>query len=125
MGPLLLCPGSHRHERIRETYGQIDVDKDLVEGIFSRDPYDVIETVGGPLVMGNLEAGDVLIFGPHLLHGSLANQTNRFRISIDTCYQSIEKPVDGRWVGTEPATNYNITNDNRTPIEEKRKEWGL
>lgn len=126
-GPLLLCPGSHKHERLRETYGQMDVDRDLFEAAFSEDPYDVVETIGGPLATADFEAGDVLIFGQYLMHGSLSNQTNRFRISVDTRYQSIEEPVDGRWVGAEPIGYYNWSgsSDDNTPMSRLRKEWGL
>jgi len=125
MGPLLVCPGSHRHDRLRETYGQLDVDRDAVEAMFSEDPHDVIETIGGPLATADFEAGDALIFGQYLLHGSLTNQTDRFRISVDTRYQSVEDPVDGRWVGTDPIGHYEWPHDDPTPMAEQRAEWGL
>lgn len=125
MGPLVLCPGSHEHERLRETYGQMDVDRDVFEAMFSEDPNDVIETIGGPLATANFEAGDALIFGQYLLHGSLTNQTDRFRISVDTRYQSIEEPVDGRWVGADPVGHYNWPSENETPMSELRAEWSL
>jgi hypothetical protein len=126
MGPLLLCPGSHRHERLRETYAQLDVDRQPVESFFSKDPFDVVETIGGPLATANFEAGDALIFGPYMLHGSLSNQTDRFRISVDTRYQSVEDPVDGRWVGADPIGHYNFGGwDDPTPMAELRKEWAI
>ena len=125
MGPLVICPGSHTHEELRETYAQLDVDRDVVEGMFSEDPFDVIDTVGGPLATAPFEAGDVLIFGPYLLHGSLNNETDRFRISIDTRYQSVSEPVDGRWVGQEPIGHYNWPSPDETPMEALRAEWGL
>jgi len=125
MGPLVVCPGSHMHDRLRETYGQIDVDRDPVEEMFSEDPHDVIETLGGPLATADFEAGDALIFGQHLLHGSLTNQTDRFRISVDTRYQSVEDPVDGRWVGSDPIGHYEWPHDDPTPMEQLRDEWGL
>lgn len=125
MGPLLLCPGSHKHDKLRETYGQMDVDGDVFEANFSEDPYDVLETIGGPLATADFEAGDALIFGQYLLHGSLTNQTDRFRISVDTRYQSVEDPVDGRWVGTDPIGHYNWPSDDETPMSQLRAEWGL
>jgi len=124
-GPLLLCPGSHEHDRLRETYGNMDVDRDVFESAFSEDPFDVIETVGGPLATADFEAGDALIFGQYLLHGSLSNQTDRFRISVDTRYQSIEEPVDGRWVGADPVGHYNWPASDETPMSELRSQWGL
>ena len=125
MGPLLICPGSHRHQRLRETYAQLDVDRDVIEANFSSDPFDVIDTIGGPLATAAFEPGDALIFGPYLLHGSLNNETDRFRISIDTRYQSISDPVDGRWVGQEPVAHYNWPSPDETPMAELRAEWGL
>jgi hypothetical protein len=124
-GPLLLCPGSHRHERLRETYGQMDVDRDVFESAFSEDPHDVVETIGGPLATTDFGAGDALVFGQYLLHGSLSNQTDRFRISVDTRYQSIEDPVDGRWVGADPVGHYEWPAPDQTPMAELRAEWGL
>jgi ectoine hydroxylase-related dioxygenase (phytanoyl-CoA dioxygenase family) len=128
MGPLVVCPGSHRHERFRETYGQLDVDIDRVEPFFSRDALDVVETIGGPLATADFQAGDALIFDTYLLHGSLTNRTDRFRISVDTRYQSIEEPADPRWVGAEPTGQYNLDHwgpEDLTPMGELRKEWGL
>lgn len=126
MGPLLICPGSHRHERLQETYAELDVDQDAFEWQFSDDPFDVIDTIGGPLATADFRMGDALIFSSRLLHGSLANQTDRFRISVDNRYQSVEEPVDGRWVGAEPIDHYNFGNwDNVTPMSELREEWGI
>ena len=126
MGPLLVCPESHKHQRLRETYAQMDVDREAFESFFSKDPYDVIETIGGPLATANFEAGDALIFGPYLLHGSLNNQTDRFRISVDTRYQSVEQPVDGRWVGADPIGHYQFGQwEDPMPMEKLRKKWCL
>lgn len=124
-GPLLLCPGSHEHDQLRETYGRMDVDRDVFESAFSEDPYDVIETIGGPLATADFEAGDALVFGQYLMHGSLSNRTDRFRISVDTRYQSIEDPVDGRWVGADPVGHYNWPASDETPMTELRAQWGL
>jgi hypothetical protein len=125
-GPLVVCPGSHRHERLRETYGQLDVDRDAVVPYFSEDPYDVVDTIGGPLATAAFEAGDALLFGPYLLHGSLSNRTDRYRISVDTRYQSVEDPVDGRWVGAEPIGHYNFEHwSDPTPMAELRERWAL
>ncbi|MGB9934058.1 phytanoyl-CoA dioxygenase family protein [Haloarcula amylolytica] len=128
MGPLVVYPGSHDHERLRETYGQLDVDLDRVDPFFSRDAMDVIETIGGPLSTADFTAGDAIIFDTNLLHGSLTNRTDRFRISVDTRYQSIEEAVDPRWVGADPTGQYNLDDwgpADLTPMRERREEWGL
>lgn len=72
-------------------------------GSIRRDQYD-----RGPLATADFEAGDALVFPSRLLHGSLSNQTDRFRISIDNRYQSIEEPADGRWVGGDSVDYYNF-----------------
>lgn len=125
MGPLVVAPGSHRHERLRETYGRMDVDAEPFEPYFSTDPLDVVETLGGPLATADFEAGDALVFGQYLLHGSLTNTTDRFRVSIDTRYQSIAEPVDARWMGEDPVGHYNWPADDQTPMAELRAQWGL
>ncbi len=125
MGPLLLCPKSHGNDTLRETYGQMDVDADVIEANFSKNPHDVIDTIGGPLATAAFEPGDALIFSPYMLHGSLSNQTDRFRISIDTRYQSLLEPVDGRWVGPDPVTHYRWPSDDETEMADLRTEWGL
>jgi hypothetical protein len=127
-GPLLLCPGSHKYEQLRETYAQLDVDTDPVPdgAALSEDPYDVIDTIVGPLATANFNAGDALIFGPYMLHGSLSNRTDEFRISVDTRYQSVEDPVDGRWVGANPIGHYKLSDWVEGPsMDKRRKAWGL
>ena len=42
------------------------------------------------------------MFNMTLVHGSLDNQTNRFRLSTDTRYQLLADPIDERWVGERP-----------------------
>lgn len=128
MGPLVVCPGSHNHDRLRETYGQLDVDIDRVNPFFSRDAQDVIETIGSPLATAEFTAGDAIIFDTNLLHRSLTNRTDRFLISVDTRYQSIEEPADPRWVGADPTGQYNLDDwgpDDLRSIQDCREEWGL
>ena len=46
-GPLAVLVGSHRgpgFERVRATYGRMDVDRDKVTGWFSSDPLEMVET---------------------------------------------------------------------------------
>ena len=124
IGPLVVWAGSHDHERLQQTYVQLDVDIDRVDPFFSRDTMDVIQTIDGPLATADSTAGGAIIFDTDLLHGSLTNRTVRFRIIVDTRYQSIEGPADPRWEGIDPAGQYNLDHwgpDDLTPIE----EWAL
>jgi hypothetical protein len=126
MGSLVLCPKSNNHDRLRDTYGQVDAAMDECEAHFSDDPYDVIETIGGPLATADFEAGDALIFDPFMLHGALNNQTERFRISIDTRYQSLYEPIDPRWVGADTTGAFPDGGpEDETPMADLRAEWAL
>lgn len=125
MGPLALCVGSHRFERIKETYGQMDVDRDHVEGWFSSDPVEIVDKFGGQWQTSEFKMGDVLIFGMFTLHGSLINVSNRYRLSCDTRYQRADEPVDERWIGEEPIAHYAWMKGETVPMTVMRKKWGI
>ena len=79
------------------------------------------------MVTFRLDAGDCVIFGLHLLHSSVPNRSERFRISIDTRYQLAREPSDerfhgprGRWLG-----NFYTANATYKAMPDMRKEWGL
>jgi len=128
-GPLALCLGSHRlnsFQKLRETYGKMDVDRDNVRGWFSDDPVEIVDTFGGRFGTTEFRMGDVLIFGMHTMHGSIVNQTNRFRLSCDTRYQPAADSVDERWVGEKPIAHYAWgKGDNVKSMEQARGEWGV
>ena len=125
MGPLAVLTGSHHFDRVKETYGQMDVDRDKVTGWFSNDPLELVEQFGGYWRTAEFEMGDVLIFGMYTMHGSLRNTTNRFRISTDTRYQPADEPVDERWIGENPIAHYAWTKGKTVAMEDARKEWGI
>lgn len=129
-GPLALCLGSHKlpgFQKVRETYGRMDVDRDRVGGWFSDDPVEVLNKFGGQWATTEFEAGDALIFGMFTMHGSIANQTDRFRISTDTRFQPASLPVDERWIGDNPIAHYNWFKDpdKLKPMTAARQEWGV
>jgi len=125
MGPLAVLMGSHRFERVKETYGKMDVDRDHVTGWFSNDPVEVIDRHGGQWQTSTFKAGDVLIFGMFTMHGSLNNTTNLFRLSTDTRYQLASEPVDERWIGEDPIAHYAWTKGETVPMEVVRAKWGV
>ena len=124
-GPLALLVGSHRFERVRETYGKMDVDRDHVTGSFSNDPIELVDTFGGQWQTAEFRAGDVLIFGMFTMHGSLNNTSNRFRLSSDTRYQLKDEPVDERWIGRKPKGHYAWMTGATVTMEEARARWGV
>ena len=128
MGPLVILAGSHRgegFEKVRETYGKMDVDRDKVQGSFSNNPYELVDKFGGKWLTSEFEMGDVLIFGMHTMHGSLNNSSGRYRISCDTRYQRSEEPVDERWVGENPMAHYAWNEGEGVAMEDARKQWGV
>jgi ectoine hydroxylase-related dioxygenase (phytanoyl-CoA dioxygenase family) len=124
-GPLALLVGSHRFERVKETYGKMDVDRDHVTGWFSNDPIELVDTFGGQWRTSTFRAGDVLLFGMFTMHGSLNNVSDCFRLSSDTRYQLRSEPVDDRWIGRKPKAHYAWTKGKTVTMEEARARWGV
>lgn len=123
MGPLAILVGSHRIERLKETYGRMDVDRDHVTGWFSNDPIEMVEKFGGQWQTSEFRMGDVLIFGMFTLHASLKNQSDRYRLTADTRYQRADEPVDERWIGENPIAHYAWMQGETVPMEVMRKRW--
>lgn len=126
LGTLAMCLGSQHFNKIKQTYGEMDVDRDNVAtGWFSDDPIEIVDTYGGQWATTSFEAGDAIIFGMYMMHSSLNNTTNRFRISSDTRYQLASEPVDERWTGRKPKGHYAWGKTPQKSVEEARKEWGV
>lgn len=124
-GPLALCAGSHRDprfERLRATYGNMDVDRDRISGANFTNP---LEFGHGSWLTSEFQAGDALIFGMFTLHASLTHTGDCYRLSSDTRYQLASEPVDERWVGASPMGHLPPSGSGAVSLEEKRKEWGV
>ncbi len=125
-GTLAMCVGSHRMDsfaKIRDTYGRMDVDRDKVEGWFTKDPMEIVEKFGGQWLTGDFFAGDVILFGMHVMHASTTNLTNRFRLSCDIRFQPVSEPVDERW--RKNGEGHTSAFLDVKPMEEARQEWGV
>jgi hypothetical protein len=125
MGGLAVCLGSQHFDKIKQTYGQMDVDRDNVTGWFSDDPIEIVDKFGGQWATTEFHAGDVIIFGMFMLHGSLTNTSDRYRMSVDTRYQLKSEPIDERWIGKKPKGHYAWGQGNTVSMEDARKEWGI
>jgi hypothetical protein len=122
VGGLMVLEGSHlQHERLRH-YLESDVDSycsnspnlDKIhetirtggwykwDGSLSKDPVSLREKLGGRWLTTDFEAGDLLTFTMHTVHGSIDNKSNKIRISTDSRYQPASLPADERWVGENP-----------------------
>lgn len=106
MGGLAICLNSHRFEELKQSYGTKDSDRDGI-GAYTDDPIVITNKYGGKWATTEFKAGDVLIFGMFLMHCSLENTTNQYRLSVDTRYQSSREAVDPRWSGKEPRGHSN------------------
>lgn len=125
LGGLAILLGSQHFDKIRTTYGAMDVDRDKVTGWFSEDPVEIVDQYGGRWATAEFKAGDALIFGMYTMHGSLTNTTNRYRLSVDTRYQLASEPVDERWVGKNPKAHYAWFEGKTVTMEEARAKWGV
>jgi len=126
-GTLAICLGAHRWEEVRSTYGQADVDRDLIEGLFTKDPSELVTKFGGRWATTTFRAGDVLILGMFTMHASMTNTSNRFRISCDTRYQRQDARVDERWAGDVPVGHQSFwaPDVKLEPLEVSRQRWGV
>ena len=102
-GTIVVLEGSHRNEHLRETYGARDADRDKI-GWLSTDPPKIRRQLGGRWLSTDFEAGDLLLFGMHLVHASIENTSpiRRCRLSSDTRYQLVADDLDARWNGGNP-----------------------
>ncbi len=126
-GALAVCRGSHNlpsFSRIRDTYGRMDVDRDGIDGWFTKDPMEIVEKFGGKWLTSEFFMGDAVLFGMHTMHASTTNLTNRFRLSCDVRYQPASEPADHRWVDGGPGHTVHGIKD-LIPMEKARAQWGL
>jgi len=123
VGGLMILEGSHlQHERLRSyldrdmaAYCSNSADAAKVEegfrngkdlrsakwttGQLSKNPASLREKLGGRWLTTDFQAGDLLTFTMHTVHGSIDNQSDRYRISTDSRYQPASLPMDERYIG--------------------------
>ncbi len=127
-GTLCLCEGSNHlpeFARVRDTYGRMDVDRDGVDGWFTREPMDIVSQFGGRWLTTNYEAGDVILFGMHTMHASTTNLTKRYRLSCDVRFQPAHEPMDERWAKGGPGHQVLGTGAVLRTVADMRAAWGI
>ena len=118
MGGLIVLENSHKQKERLKPYLSRDVDafcsnrpdaelyasgEKWWDGTLSKNPPALRKAMGGRwLTSREFQMGDALIFDMTLVHGSLDNQTDQFRLSTDTRYQRASDPIDERWIGEKP-----------------------
>lgn len=114
-GPLMILEGSHRLAKLNR-YRALDVDRNRIRRLFvykhrkvfqgfhySRNVKMVQRELGSRWLTSDFEAGDVLIFSVHHLHGTLDNQSDSLRVVLDARYQLSCEPLDARYFGNPPV----------------------
>lgn len=126
-GPLAMLLGSQHFDKVKDSYGKMDVDRDHVEtGWFSNDPVELVDRFEGQWATTEFQAGDVIIFGMFMMHSSFNNASQSFRMSADTRYQAASEDTDERWVGKNPKGHYAWGKEkDLISVEEARKTWGI
>ena len=122
-GGLMVMEQSHRIDRLRTHYCRKDVDsvcsnrktengsmkkKDPNFGALTYDPVGLRRNLGLRWLTTEYEAGDLVIFTIHTVHGSLDNHGARIRLSTDSRYQRADEPADDRWISIhgKPPTKH-------------------
>ena len=105
-GGLIILENSHKSEKLLNTYAKRDADKEKIPWL-GTDPVKLQQQLGGRWLATDFQAGDVLCFGMHILHGAMDNQSpiGRCRLSSDTRYQLASEPLDARWNGNDPEAH--------------------
>ncbi len=104
-GPIAILEGSHRLETMIADFRGHDVDRDPSRpGYVEESPLALAERYGRRLLSAEFAAGDILVFGMFLLHGSCDNVSpqRRVRLSCDVRYQPAADARDPRWFGAPP-----------------------
>ena len=111
-GTLAICLGSHREEsfdRLRGTYGKMDVDRDNLFGWYTSSPREISQKFGGQWLTSDFRMGDVVIFGLHTMHCSTTNDSPNYRLSADVRFQPQADKIDDRWAGKCPEGHATVS----------------
>ena len=105
-GPLIMVEGSHHFRDLIDPMIGFDVARDTTrKATLAQDALTLARERGTRLMTRNFEAGDVVIFGMYILHGSLENHSplQRVRLSCDVRWQPADLPLDERYFGAHPS----------------------
>jgi ectoine hydroxylase-related dioxygenase (phytanoyl-CoA dioxygenase family) len=105
-GPLMVVENSHRFSDLVESVVGFDVVRDTSrKAAFADNAIDFARARGTRLLTADFRAGDVILFGMYLLHGSLDHHDagGTVRVSTDLRWQPARMPADPRYFGAEPT----------------------
>jgi len=114
-GSLIILERSHLIDELKTDYATMDIDKDgnrtkirfrhgqfFRGGKYSKNAPAVQRQFGRRWLTTDFRAGDVCLFTPFTMHGTLDNSSDTIRLSADTRFQLASEPIDERWVGDNP-----------------------
>ena len=104
-GPLLVVEGSHRFDDLIARFRGHDVDVNpSMPGHLDASAITLARQRDCSVQSTSFKAGDIVIFGMFLLHGSCdnASPSDRVRLSCDVRYQAEVDARDPRWFGNPP-----------------------
>jgi len=105
-GPLMVVENSHRFADLVEEVVGFDVVRDASrKAAFAANAIDFARARGTRLLTADFRAGDVMLFGMYLLHGSLDHHdaSGTVRVSTDLRWQPARLAADPRYFGPEPT----------------------
>lgn len=105
-GPLVIVENSHRFGDLIDDLIGFDIVRDAHrKADLGLDAVDFAQRRGTRLLTADFKAGDVLVFGMYLAHGSLDHhdETGMVRVSCDVRWQPTRLPIDERYFGKTPA----------------------
>ena len=132
-GPMVVLEKSHNHpnlKKIRDTYGRMDVDKDLIKGGWFTNNYSELSRLTKTKwLVGDYDPGDVLIVNIYTFHGSLRNNSDKVRFTCDVRFQPESDSIDNRWIGENPIAHRDWWKGDKEgkniEIEKARESWGV
>ena len=104
-GPLVVVEGSHRYRDLIDPMIGHDISLNPERrAAFGDDAIAFARARGTRLLTRDFEAGDVIVFGMFIAHGSLDNHSPiyRVRLSCDVRWQPVSLPIDERYFGPNP-----------------------
>lgn len=154
MGGLCVVKGSNtaaQFSRIRETYGNIDVETSGIrgDGCYTNDPHellplgkraDIDDHSGKPIVVDDtpmvsttFESGDLVLMTVYTMYSFLTNNTNCWRVSAETRWimEGDDVGPDPRYWGDNPEglSKWLSERDNLSKypksMAQAKREWGL
>lgn len=104
-GPLVVVEGSHRYRDLIDPMIGHDISVNPERrAAFGSDAIDFAASRGTRLLTADFAAGDVIVFGMYIAHGSIDNRSpiDRVRLSCDVRWQPASLPIDARYFGDDP-----------------------